>query len=90
MLIIVIGYLYVVCVIGIVAIVGGHVASGVFTLLFAGLLPTFLWLKLNRRKRLNDRARAAEAESDDAGFSIAVEMPSSNSEFDKSGGGQKP
>lgn len=66
MLIVVIGYLYVVGIVGVVALASGHIASGIFTLLFAGLLPTWLWLSLLRRKRINHRAllqEQAEAQS---------------------------
>ncbi|GAB3243184.1 hypothetical protein [Chitinimonas naiadis] len=63
MLIIALAYLYVIAIVSIVAIVDGHIASGVFTFLFAGLLPGFILIRIEIMKR---RAARAKFEADTA------------------------
>ncbi|QNM99067.1 hypothetical protein [Chitinimonas koreensis] len=66
MLIAAIAYLYVIGIVAVVSIAGGHVASGIFTLLFAGVLPTWLALTIVRRKQLNRLAQFRERQAAEA------------------------
>lgn len=60
MLIIALAYLYVIGIVAVVSMAGGHLISGLFTLIFGGVLPTVLWLAVLRSKRLNAQSRAQE------------------------------
>jgi Flp pilus assembly protein TadB len=52
MLIVALGYFYVIAIVAAVAIADGHVWSGLFTLIFAGILPGAMLRWLRQRKRL--------------------------------------
>jgi hypothetical protein len=58
MLIVAIAYFYVIGMVAFVAMLSGHFFSGFFTLLFAGILPAFLWLGTLSKKRRAARDRA--------------------------------
>ncbi|WP_269532775.1 hypothetical protein [Chitinimonas sp. BJYL2] len=78
MLIVVIAYLYVILMVSIAAIASGHLMSGIFTLLFAGILPSFLLLRiqlLKRRRAMADLAEAANA-ANEALQSASTDTPS--------------
>ncbi|PHV11078.1 hypothetical protein [Chitinimonas sp. BJB300] len=85
MLIIAIGYFYVIGMVAIVAMLSGHFISGFFTLFFAGILPGFLWLSTLSKARRASRDRAlqepikADVDEDDGktGNSTPADIPSS-------------
>lgn len=60
MLIVAIGYFYVIGMVAIVAMLSGHFISGFFTLFFAGIVPGFLWLSTLSKKRRAARERAIQ------------------------------
>lgn len=58
MLIIALAYFYVVLTVAVVAMFSGHLASGLFTLVFAGIAPGLLGLSILGKKRRAARDRA--------------------------------
>lgn len=65
MLIVALGYFYVIVVVGVVCLMTGHAGMGIFLLLFCGFLPLSILIFINRRKRERWRARQASGGSED-------------------------
>lgn len=66
MLIVIIGYLYVVGIVAIANMVNGKIAWGVLMLLFTGVLPVGMWLWMKSRRLRADRTAFAEMQQANA------------------------
>ncbi|HEY9101269.1 hypothetical protein [Chitinimonas sp.] len=66
MLIVSLAYLYVIGIVAVVSIADGHIASGIFTFLFAGVLPGFIVIRIQLMKRRAIRAKYLAAQQAEA------------------------
>ncbi|MFC4161199.1 hypothetical protein [Chitinimonas lacunae] len=72
MLIVALGYFYVIVTVGVVCLMTGHAGMGIFLLLFCGLLPLGVLIFINRRKRERLRQRHSGGDSSDEPSSSTV------------------